>query len=112
MKHYRFAAHVFCVVAVLLMGYLILRFRVINVGFWHLVVLLVVIYAIVTWFVEIHADAAEGIQTSFLAEHYSSEGYPYMQKCIPVIISLFRVTANSWSTSGRARLEMGTADIN
>ena len=67
MKHYRFAAHILCVAAVVLMTWFILRARVGHPNFWHWVLLVVVIYTIVTWFVDIHADAAEGIQTSYLA---------------------------------------------
>jgi glucan phosphoethanolaminetransferase (alkaline phosphatase superfamily) len=77
-KHYRFAAHVLCVAAVFLMTWFILRKRVWGPDFWHYAVLIVVIYAIVTWFVDIHADAAEGLQTSYLAEHYIEEDFDYM----------------------------------
>ena len=68
MKHYRFAAHVLCVAAVFLMTWFILRARMWNPGFWHYAILIVVIYMIVTWFIDIHADAAEGIQTSYCSE--------------------------------------------
>ena len=68
MKHYRFAAHVLCVAAVFLMTWFILRKRIIAPGFWHYVVLIVLLYMCVTWFIDIHAAAAEGLQTSYLAE--------------------------------------------
>lgn len=68
MKHFRFAAHVLCVAAVFLMTWFILRKRMVNPSFWHYFVLIIVIYAIVTWFIDIHADAAEGLQTSYLSE--------------------------------------------
>ena len=69
MKHYRFAAHVLCVAAVFLMTWFILRARMWQPGFWNYVLLIVVIYMIVTWFVDIHADSAEGLQTSYLSEY-------------------------------------------
>lgn len=68
MKHYSFAAHVFCVAAVFLMTWFILRKRVPFHGFWHIAILIFVIYGVLTWFISIHSDAAEGIQTSYLAE--------------------------------------------
>lgn len=68
MKHYRFAAHVFCVAAVFLMTWFILRKRVMNPSLWHYILLIVLIYMCVTWFIDIQAAAAEGIQTSYLAE--------------------------------------------
>ena len=83
MKHYRFAAHVLCVAAVFLMTWFILRARMINPGFWHYVLLIVVIYMIVTWFVDIHADAAEGIQTSYLSEFELERDHSFMHQLDP-----------------------------
>jgi hypothetical protein len=57
MKHYRFMAHVFCVATLVFMTQFILRYRVFNVDFWHLVLGVVVIYGFVTWFIDIHANA-------------------------------------------------------
>lgn len=38
----------------------------------------------ITWFVDMQAAAAEGIQTSYLAERELENGdHNYMQKCIP-----------------------------
>lgn len=84
MKHYKFAAHVFCVAAVFLMTWFILRKRVNFPGFWHYAILIVLIYMCITWFVDMQAAAAEGIQTSYLAERELENGdHNYMQKCIP-----------------------------
>ena len=84
MKHFRFAAHVFCVAAVFLMTWFILRKRVAHSNFWHYVILIVVIYAILTWFINIQADAAEGLQTSYLAERELENGdFRVMQRLIP-----------------------------
>jgi hypothetical protein len=57
-KHYRFAAHVFLVALVAILGFLILKYRLLNPGFWNLVIGIAVILATVTWFINIHADAA------------------------------------------------------
>ena len=83
MKHYRFAAHVACVALAFLASYFILRYRVWNFNAWQLGILVVVIYAIVTWFIDIHADAAEGLQTSFLAEHELENDYNFMNRVLP-----------------------------
>ena len=52
--------------------------------------LVVISYAIICWFVNIYADAAEGISTSFLAEYRYAGDYPYMQQAIAVYFYLFR----------------------
>lgn len=68
MYHYKFAANTFLISAALLMSWFILRARVIQPTFWHWLTLAFVLYAIVQWFANILGDAAEGLQTSFLAE--------------------------------------------
>lgn len=68
MKHYKFAAHVFCVAAVFLMTWFILRKRVQWPNLWHYILLIVLIYMCLTWFIDMIANAAEGLQTSYLAE--------------------------------------------
>jgi len=57
-KHYRFVAHVACVTLAVLASYFVLRYRVWDFGIWHLAFLVIWIYAILTWFIDIHADAA------------------------------------------------------
>ena len=66
MAHYRFAAHAFLVPITLLACWFILRARVWNPNFWHCIILTVLIISILTWFINIQPDAAEGIQTSYL----------------------------------------------
>ena len=84
MRHYKFAAHIFCVAAVFLMTWFILRKRVWYSNFWHYAILIVVIYAILTWFINIQADAAEGLQTAYLAEREINNGeFKYMHKVLP-----------------------------
>ena len=84
MDHYRFAAHAFLIPVTLLTTWFILRARVWNPNVWHWLVLTFVIIAILSWFINILADAAEGIQTSFLAERELENGnYKYMQRLLP-----------------------------
>lgn len=57
-KHYRFIAHTFLLTAVLIAAWFILRARLWVYGFWHLTLIIVVIYITITWFIDIHAHAA------------------------------------------------------
>lgn len=68
MKHYRFVASVFLTTLGFLLAHIYVNKRVIDFTWWHNVVLIVIIYSVVCWFVNIDADAAEGISTSFFAE--------------------------------------------
>ena len=83
MKHYRFVAHVAVVTLALIASYFVLRWRVHDFTLWHFGFLVFYIYALVTWFIDIHADSAEGLQTSFLAEHELEDNYNYMQRILP-----------------------------
>ncbi len=58
MAHYRFAAHAFLVPITLLASWFILRARVWNPNFWHWIILTFVIIAILSWFINIQADAS------------------------------------------------------
>jgi hypothetical protein len=69
MKHYSLAAHVACIAFVFLLTWFILKYRMFNFNLWHVAVLIMIIYGTVTWFIGIHVDSAEGLQTSYLAEH-------------------------------------------
>lgn len=79
MKHYRFLAHLFTVTAVLLMSWFIMRARLINYGFWNFFLIILVIESVLSWFINIHADAAEALQTSYLTENVldKEDGYMY-----------------------------------
>ena len=83
MKHYRFVAHVAVVTLALIASYFVLRWRVNDFSLWEFAFLVFFIYGTVTWFIDIHADAAEGLQTSFLAEHELEDNYNYMQRILP-----------------------------
>ena len=55
-------------------------------------ILVVISYAIITWFVNIDADAAEGICTSFLVEHSKAQRYQNMSFAHPVIVNLSSIS--------------------
>ena len=67
MKHYKFAAHIACASFAFLWAFWILNYRTFNYSLWNIAILVLFIYGTVTWFISIHADAAEGLQTSYLA---------------------------------------------
>ena len=67
-KHLRFMIFTFLISLLCFMTQWILNYRTLNIGFWHLVIGVVVIYAIVSWFIEIHTASAEALQTSYLVE--------------------------------------------
>ena len=97
-KHYKFAAHVLCVSAVFLMTWFILRYRVQYPNVWHYILLIVVIYMSVTWFIDMIANAAEGLQTSYLAERELENGeHQYMQKMNPT----YRKELDHWERRPR-----------
>lgn len=84
MFHYRFAAHAFLIPITLLGSWFILRARVWSPNIWHWIILIFLIYMILNWFINIIADAAEGIQTSYLAERELENGnYKFMQRLLP-----------------------------
>lgn len=68
MNHYRFSAHCLVIPLAIMLTWFILGFRVINRNAWHWIVLVFVLYSIINWFINLLADIAEGLQTSFLAE--------------------------------------------
>lgn len=83
MKHYRFVASTFLVTLLYILGSIYVNKRVVNFYWWQNVVLIVISYAVICWFVDISADAAEGISTSFLTEN-SINGYEEMRFAQPV----------------------------
>jgi len=78
LKHYRFVASVFLVALGYLLASIFTGKHVTSFTWWHHVILIVTVYAVVCWFVDIDADAAEGVSTSFFAEHSISRDYRNM----------------------------------
>ena len=79
LKHYRFAASVFLVTLMYILGSIYVNKRVYSFFWWQNVVLIVISYAVVCWFVDISADAAEGILTSYLTEYRLGLGFNQVQ---------------------------------
>jgi hypothetical protein len=75
MKHYRFLASVFLTTLMYILGSIYVNKRVYSFHWWENVVLIVISYATICWFVDINADAAEGILTSYLVEYRLSNAY-------------------------------------
>jgi hypothetical protein len=49
-------------------------------SFWNIVLIIFVAYITVTWFIDLHADAAEGLQTSYLSELHLEPNHNLMQR--------------------------------
>ena len=64
------------------MAWFILRARVVNYGFWHFFLIILVIEWVISWFINIHSDAAEAIQTSYLTEDRMEKDDGYMLKVL------------------------------
>lgn len=79
-KHYRFVAFAFILTSALIAAWFILRARLWTYGFWHIVLIIVVIYITIAFFIDLHASAAEGLQTSYLCEHELEPNHNLMQR--------------------------------
>lgn len=84
MKHHRLASHIASISFIFFWAFWILTLRTANYDMWNLAVLVFVIYGTVTWFIGIHVDAAEGLQTSYLAELELEGEHQYMHRLLPV----------------------------
>ena len=107
MKHYRFVASTFLTTILYILGSIYVNKRVVNFYWWQNVVLIVISYAVICWFVDISANAAEGISTSFLTEN-SINGYEDMRYAQPVLINLF---SNTRPRSGRDPIGMTNCEM-
>ena len=77
---YRMAGQIFCVVLAALLSFIVLKGQV-GYANWYIVGLLVcTCYLIVTHFVDLHPNGAEGIFTCYLAEN-NCEGDIMMEVC-------------------------------
>jgi hypothetical protein len=111
-KHYRFAATIFLTTLGYLLGQIFANLRVQHLTWWHNVILVVIVYSVITWFVNITADAAEGILTSFLQENANSKGnIEEMQNVRSVRDDLFRITGTiSLIVKGDKPIKMDVAE--
>jgi len=70
MRLYRNAAHIFVVSLVAIISYFILAGRGASYTNWFIIALIIFsAYCISTYFIDIHANAADGLMVSYLAEH-------------------------------------------
>lgn len=66
---YRLCAHTFCVGLTVLISYALMKGKISGINTWSLVLIILLSYCIVTYFIDIHADAAEGLQISYLLDN-------------------------------------------
>jgi hypothetical protein len=69
-QFYRIGAHLFLVSVVGMLG----LFYHPNISLWAELFIIIAAFYTVTFFIDIHADAAEGIAISFLTEEYLEYG--------------------------------------
>jgi hypothetical protein len=110
-KHIRFIALVFAVAISSLFGFIFANIRLNSITFWHVAFIIVVVYSIVCWFINICADGAESISTSFFVEHFQSHDYEFMQKALPVNSLLFSLLENKLSTEARRFTKMALSEM-
>jgi hypothetical protein len=76
MFFYRLLAHTFCVGLTALLAYWMMKVKIHGINFESLIIILILAYCVVTYFIDIHADAAEALQISYLTELQLSGGNP------------------------------------
>lgn len=108
MKHYRFVASVFLTALGYLLGHIYANKRLAAFTWWHNVVLVVAVYATVCWFVNIDADSAEGISTSFFAEHTLAKDYQSMIQAQQVLVDKYSLSSKRFKTVLTVTLRPGT----
>ena len=66
---YRLCAHIFCVGLATLISYGLMKQQTGGINIFTLLLIIFLSYCVVTYFIDIHADAAEGLQTSYLLDN-------------------------------------------
>ena len=66
---YRLCAHIFCVGLATLISYGMMKAQIGDVNIWTLLLIMFLSYCVVTYFIDIHADAAEGLQITYLLDN-------------------------------------------
>lgn len=85
-RNYRFLAHVALTALGFIAGWMLLRHRLWHIDLWHYILLVVVCYTSVAWFVDLHANPAEGLQTSYLAERVLESNPATLRKLHPAYV--------------------------
>ena len=97
MKHYNFAAHVFCIALAFLVSYFVLKYRTENYGFWQIAIFVTMLLLCITYFIKIHSDAAEGLQTAILAGHEANQVYDYVPDVFFCLFRIFTLNLNGFN---------------
>ncbi|MCB1084407.1 MAG: hypothetical protein KDK61_08860, partial [Simkania sp.] len=79
-----------------LLGHIYANKHVAGLTWWHLVVIIMTVYCCVWTFVNFTADAAEGISTSFFAEHSLARDYQSMVQAQQVPFDILSPTNNKF----------------
>ena len=66
---YRLCAHIVCVGLVTLISYGLMKAKFDGISVWSLILIVFLSYCVVTYFIDIHADAAEGLQITYLLDN-------------------------------------------
>lgn len=66
MFFYRLCAHIFCVGLATLMCYFFMKAKIGGANLQSLLIIMVLTYCVVTYLIDIHADAAEALQIAYL----------------------------------------------
>ena len=95
-----------------ILGSIYVNKRVYSFYWWENVVLIVISYATVVWFIDISANAAEGILTSYLTEYRLGAGYGEVRWAEQVHLLLSRSTQHKFKTQSEVlKKEMVTSEI-
>lgn len=76
MFFYRLCAHIFCVGVVTIICYWIMKSKINGINVQSLIIIMILAYCVVTYFIDIHADAGEALQIAYLAELQLGGGNP------------------------------------
>lgn len=66
MFFYRLCAHIFCVGLTTLICYWMMKSKIDGINFKSLIIIMILSYCVATYFIDIHADAAEALQIAYL----------------------------------------------
>ena len=73
---YRLCSHVFCISTVLCLSYWLMESKTGEIKITSLLLIILLSYMVVTYFIDIHADAGEALQISYLSELELKGGNP------------------------------------
>lgn len=77
MFFYRLCAHVFCIGVASMMAFWLMKSKVGEIHIESLLFVILLSYMVGTYFIDIHADAAEALQVGYLLELELNGGNPH-----------------------------------